>query len=358
MNTNIFILCCISLAFSFLYIKKQSNLLNLATENLKSIPTSIKLIDTSEPETTRIIKKKNYITINGDTNVVTYKFNKTLKDIQHIELISATIPRSTYRINETNNKIYIGGIDSNIYPATLTHGVYVNITELLLEINTKIYTEIIVPLLGGSGNYINVLVDNMSKQCMFLTNVNSNIFFNFSKTQNTCRTILGIDDNVENIYLSINPPSRSNVFLEASYLYIIDQYIDGTTVNNLTGDYYNSLLMFPTIYDFSGFYFNCTTKRINIAQQLYLDITIDNITYWDGENILNKIYVDESQPVTVYNRNYPTYRSLSEYYLKLDKITLRFISTNINDEKIPYEFNGLGYSLQIEIVTKNKELIL
>ena len=78
-------------------------------------------------------------------------------------------------------------------------------------------------------------------------------------------------------------------------------------------------------------------------------------------NILNKIYVDEMIPVTTYNREYPTYRTLSDPYLKLDKITLRFYS--IVDEnniykKIPYEFNGLGYSLQLEIITKNKELII
>ena len=59
MNTNIFIVCCISLAVSLLYIKKQSSLLHSATEHLKTIPTSIKLVDDSEPQTYRTVRKKN-----------------------------------------------------------------------------------------------------------------------------------------------------------------------------------------------------------------------------------------------------------------------------------------------------------
>ena len=56
--------------------------------------------------------------------------------------------------------------------------------------------------------------------------------------------------------------------------------------------------------------------------------------------------------------------------LKLDKITLRFYSItdegntenrpyeDIHSKRNPYDFNGLGYSLQLEIITKNKELII
>ena len=56
----------------------------------------------------------------------------------------------------------------------------------------------------------------------------------------------------------------------------------------------------------------------------------------------------------------PIFQCLSENYLKLDKITLRMYSIRDEDKniKIPYEFNGLEYSLQLEVITKNKELII
>jgi hypothetical protein len=89
-----------------------------------------------------------------------------------------------------------------------------------------------------------------------------------------------------------------------------------------------------------------------------MDITLDNITYWDGTNILNKTYVDETEPVTMYHRQYPSYRSMSENDLKLDKLTLRFYSITEPGKKQLYNFNGIDYSLQLEIITKNKELII
>ena len=359
MNTNIFIVCCISLAVSLLYIKKQSSLLHSATEHLKTIPTSIKLVDDSVPETYRTVRKKNYITIDGDTSVVTYQFNKTLKDVQNIELISATFPRSQYRINESNENIFIKFDNEPYKSIKITNGVYLNISEIILEINRQIYEQIMTP-----GNYLNVVVDNMNKHSIFLTNVSNVVTIDFSNDLNTPRKVLGISDDVDTITLS-DTLNRSNAFMEGCYTYITTLYRPtGSVVNNLPKSYYTNIEpgMFPNPYTFtSDWKIHESINRVNIMQQLYLDIAIDNITYWDGNNILNKIYVDEMIPVTTYNREYPTYRTLSDPYLKLDKITLRFYS--IVDEnniykKIPYEFNGLGYSLQLEIITKNKELII
>ena len=368
MNTNILILCCISLAISLLYIKKQSSLLQSATEHLKTIPTSIKLVDDSEPPTYRTVRKKNYITINGDTNVVTYDFKKTLKDVKNIELISATIPRSQYRINEENENIIVT-LNGNTYAPTLTNGVYNNITEVLLEINRQLYINAIVPEFGtnapsstSTNKYLNVVVDNMNKHSLFFSNnISGAITFDFSQSKKTCRKILGIDDNVSQITVN-GTTDRIWEYIQSCYEFITDQYFDGTIVNNLISSYYDNLYMFPETYSdyFSSWNFYESTNRVNIAQQLYLDIEIDNITYWDGNNILQRIYIDESIPVTIYDRNYSTYRTLSENYLKLDKITLRMYSIRDEDKniKIPYEFNGLEYSLQLEVITKNKELII
>ena len=376
MNTNIFILCCISLAVSLMYIKKQSNLLHSATEHLKTIPTSIKLVDDSEPPTYRTVRKKNYITINGDSNMVTYQFNKTLKNVQNIELISATVPRSQYRINELNDKMYVQ-IDNNTpYKISLTNGVYLNISEILLEINTQLYLHVIEPEFGlndvTTTNYLNVVADNMNKHCIFLTNLSNTVTINFTSTLNTPKKILGISDSVGEIILN-ETMNRSNAFMQGCYSYIHNLYrLTGSIVNNLPKTYYDNLLMYPKSfpYDFSSWKIHEGTNRLNISQQLYLDVTIDNISYWDGTNILNRIYVDELLPVSVYDRKYPTYRTLSDPYLKLDKITLRFHSItdegntenrsyeDIHSKKNPYDFNGLGYSLQLEIITKNKELII
>ena len=362
MITNILIIVCIILLVSILYSKKQTNLLHAATEHLKNIPKSIKLVNDKPPETTRDVTKKHYITINGNENVKIHEFNKTLRNVKHIELISAIIPKSNYRIDDSNDEFFVS-INSNVYNFGITNGIYLNITELLLEINRQIYNEVIVdeygPNSGGvSDNYINLLMDNMSKKVIFMTNINDTISFNFSKSLKVPRRLLGLKSETVQVNVSSSP--NVNDFLDTCYYYITSQWADGSPINNLPDSYYNSLNAFPPIgTDYSsGWYFAQGEDRVNVLQALYMDLEIDNISYWDGTNILSKLYVDETTSVTNYNRNYPSYRSLNETNLKLDKLTLRFFSIIEEGKKQYYNFNGLNYSLQLEIITKNKELII
>lgn len=362
MITNILIIVCIILLIAILYSKKQSNLLHAATEHLKHIPKSIKLVSDKPPETTREVTKKHYVTINGNESVKIHEFNKTLKNVKHIELISAIIPKSNYRIDDSNDEFFVS-INSNTYNFGITNGVYLNITELLLEINRQIYLEVIVDEYGvNSGGvtdkYLNLIMDNMSKKIIFLTNINDTISFNFSKQLKVPYRLLGIESTTININSATSP--NVNDFLDTCYYYITSQWADGSPVNNLPDTYYNALNAFPpsgTNYT-SGWYFAQGENRVNVLQELYMNIEIDNISYWDGTNILSKLYVDETTSVTNYNRNYPSYRSLNENNLKLDKLTLRFYSIIEEGKKHYYEFNGLNYSIQLEIITKNKELIL
>ena len=362
MITNILIIVCIILLVAILYSKKQSNLLHAATEHLKNIPKTITLVNDKPPETTREVTKKHYITINGNENIKIHEFNKTLKNVKHIELISAIIPKSNYRIDDSNDEFFVN-INSNTYNFGITNGVYTNITELLLEINRQIYSEVIIDEYGvNSGGvtdkYLNLVMDNMSKKIIFLTNINDTISFNFSRQLKVPRRLLGIEVNV----ININSPSSPNVndYLDTCYYYITSQWADGSPVNNLPDTYYNALHAFPpvgTIYS-TGWNFAQGTERVNVSQELYMDIELDNISYWDGTNILSKLYIDETSSVTNYNRNYPSYRSLNETNLKLDKLILRFFSIIEEDKKQYYQFNGLNYSIQLEIITKNKELII
>jgi hypothetical protein len=362
MITNILIIVCIVLLIAILYSRKQSNLLHAATEHLKTIPTSIKLVDDTPPETTRNVTKKHYITINGNQSVKTYEFNKTLKNVKHIELVSAIIPKTNYKIDEFNDEFFVT-INSNTYNFGITNGVYQNISELLLEINRQIYLEVVVDEYGENSGavtdkFLNIVMDNMSKKIIFLTNINDTITFNFNRTLNVPFRLLGIEENEITIESTTSP--NINDYLITCYFYITSLWVDGYPVNNLPDSYYNALNAFPpTSTDFTtDWYFASGQSRVNIMQQLYMDITLDNITYWDGTNILNKTYVDETEPVTMYQRQYPSYRSLSENNLKLDKLTLRFYSITEPGKKQLYNFNGIDYSLQLEIITKNKELII
>lgn len=353
MLNNILIVTVISLLVAFLFIKKQSALIQTMTEQ---IPKTINFVDTTPPpppEIGRTVRKKNYITINGNTNVITYDFNRTLHDVKNIELISAIIPKSNYRINDTNNILKINA-NSVLYTIHLNVGVYQNISDLLLEINSKIFINMVSPVY--TGNYFVVALDNMSKKLFFFTDIPDDVYMDFSG--NTCARLLGIgENNVLNI-TSTTPPAI-NDYIDTSVYYLTSTYTDGSPVNNLPAAYYATLNIFPTIgtdYTMGGWKFATSYERVNISQQLYMDVTIDNITYWDGTDILQKIFIDETSSVTNYNRQYPSYRTLSENMLKLDKITLRFFSIVDDTRKVPYEFNGLDYSLQLEIVTKNKEL--
>jgi len=351
MFKNILIITLILLLISFLFIKKQSNLINTMTEQ---IPKTISFVDKTPPpppDVSRVVKKKNYITINGNSNVITYEFNRTLNNVQNIELISAIIPKTNYRINDTNNLLNIN-INGTVYYVELTKGSYENISEILLEINTKIYVSLVS--IHYPTNYLLIVFDNVLKTIVFMTDITVSVSFIFS--ENTCSRILGIDKN-SIVELNNTTPPQINDFLDTSIYYLTVLYDSGDPVNNLPDTYYTTLNYFPAPgTDYSvGWVFATSTERVNISHQLYMDVEIDNITYWDGNNILQKIFIDETTSVTHYTRQYPTYRTLSENTLKLDKITLRFFSI-IDNQKIPYEFNGIDYSLQLEIVTKNKEL--
>ena len=357
-NINIFIgIIVVVLALSLLHIKKQSRLILSISEQ---IPKTIKFVKEKEiilPETTRTVKHKNYITINGNTNVVQYVFNKTLKHVTNIELISAIIPRSNYRVNENNMYLYITVGANPEVQIPITNGVYQNISELLLEINVQILNGLTL----GASVYLNIILDNLSKNIVFLTNSTDTISFNFSSNLKTCARILGVE-NMSNVILNSTTPTGTNDFLDTSIYYLTSLYSSGLPVNNLPAAYYSGLtdLFAPNTSDFSdgSWSFASGNERVNISQQLYMDIELDNITYWDGNNILQKLYIDEAQSLTQYNRQYPAYRHFNEQSKKLDRITLRFFSIINETTKIPYEFNGLDYSLQLEIITKNKELIV
>ena len=98
MNYNFLFLYIFVILIMFFYIKKQSSLIVSMTDSIKLIPTNIKLVDESPPETTRVKYHKNYITINGNENIVSYNFNTTLHHVKNIELISAVIPKSNYKL--------------------------------------------------------------------------------------------------------------------------------------------------------------------------------------------------------------------------------------------------------------------
>ena len=322
---------------------------------------------TQAPKPTQPIYKKNdnkfYITINANSNNFRYDFQRVIKNIKHIEVVSAIVPKSTYRINESNNVIPLR-VNGSIALLQLTQGVYDNISTIMLEFNRQIKLAIDDPSSYFSGtpptfpnqSYINILFNSMTRKCYIIaSNDIGTVEFLWSSASNTCSRAFGFVSDI-----IVNQGTTYEVdFVETSILFQTATYDNTVQVNNYPSSYYQGLAMFPNggngqVVDNSFFAYG--QDRVNLSSQLFVDISAKEISYFDGNNVIQQVYIPENKSLVNYQRQYPIYRRLKSGIIDLDHITLKFESIIEPGLKRAYDFNGIDYSVQLELVTTELDL--
>ena len=243
-------------------------------------------------------------------------FNEVYKDILSIELISAEIPKSSYLINNSNNKIYFEETTGIEFVATIANGNYTPIT-LANEIQSVLNTI-------GNSNYT-VTVDNiLTNKFTFTSDLSAgaghfNLIFNggTEKYNNITRTTYK-----DNSIGSIIGFTRVNMTGSNTYT--------GQNQYNLNGENY----IFLNIKELENLdsITDANSSGTNSFTKITLDVDNTNTKYYKAENdyISQKIFVP---PLP-----------------KLGQMIIKFLTYN-NDL---YDFSGREHSLYFKITTFNQ----
>ena len=288
--------------------------------------------------------KKHMITINSNENTVKVDLPYKLKNVVHVELISGIVPKSQYRINQYNQNVTFDGTTD----ITLQQGSYTDIISLLMILNQEMY---------DAGKQVIFVFDSLKRNVVAIANTAVSTM-NFEVT-NSIGNVLGYN---EDLYTFSDPVTDLDANVAASSLgYLSTQKTNSITsgipINNRSGDYYTftdqffstgSVVIDPTWRYVEGLF------RVNMKHQLYVDIDIDEIQYWDGTHRLARVFIAEDRDETEYTSyGTPIRRSLIDDYKNIDKLTFKLFSVVSEGKRYPYELNGLNYSLQVEVTTKD-----
>lgn len=304
--------------------------------------------------------KKHMIIVNSDQNVVQLELPYKFKNVVHVELISGIFPKSEKRINTYNNNM---NVDAGT-TITFRDGSYTDIISLLMQINQELY---------DAGKHLMFLYDSVDRSLIALSNptdpsgsgVNE---FDFNIV-NSISGVLGFENGpTSNLVTSTFTPSNDLITSSLNFMSDLKtkSLLSNKAINNLPSAVYTFTDQFyyivapatdPSININPNWKYIRGPKRVNMKHQLYLDVEIDEIEYWDGTHRLARVFIPESSDETEY-RSYgnPIRRSFREEYKNLDKLTFRLKSVVSEHRKHDYELNGLNYSLQVEVVTVNSLL--
>ena len=308
---------------------EELNKKNIKLENHISKPLKRKTVDLATREHT--------IIINSDQNVTTYNFPHKLKNVRNVELISGIVPKSEYRINRYNNLF-----DT----IEITSGFYQDIISLLMTVNQQLY---------DNGTGIMLAYNSVDRNVIAIATASTVMDLD---TTNSIYPVIGFDKET---YTFPTGTSSNNDIITASLNYFLSLKLSAVAgnraINNLPANIYTFTDQFNTppstaITIDPAWEYLYSPNRVNMKHQLYVDINIDQVTYWDGTHRLARIYIPEDKEETEYESyGKPILRSINQEYIDLDKLTFRLNSVVSDENTHPYDLNGLSYSLQVQITT-------
>ena len=288
------------------------------------------------------MQKREYtLVLNSSETEAVYEFPYTLKNVRNVELISGIVPKSEYRINPYNDQL--GTL-------SLTTGNYTDIITLLMHINQELYE-------AGTG--IIMAYDSVKRNVISMAPQGTALDLS---VPNTCAPVIGYTP--ANYTFPAGTLSDSNVITSSlQYFYNVKTSSENASlaINNLPANTYTFVSQFvPT----SNVVINPAWEylygdlRVNMKHQLYVDIDIDEIQYWDGSHRLARIFIPEDKDETEYTSyGKPILRNLNKDYYDLDRLHFKLSSVVSETNKHPYDLKGLSYSLQVQITTVEPYLL-
>lgn len=299
-------------------------------------------------------RHKHHVVVNSTEPVYVYHFPTILKNVESIELVSAIVPRGQLRINEYNNvlPIIINGVEHVIH---LKLGDYINILYFLIEVNYQLRQIVTDP-----NQYIVFIYDLMATRVFVVTSPTMSVSLPFGNYKDTVAQGLGFDPrSTLDITADIPSDDRNVGRVTASMNYLNDRMLSDTIINNYPVSIYTDANLFPmdpvtgqpSLLDPTGWKTLMAHNRANLSFQLYIDIDVDEISYWDGSNHLARIFIsDDEEQVEYRAKASDVHRKMREEMKDFDRLTIRMNAVS-GVEAHPYKLNGLPYSLQFEIIT-------
>lgn len=303
-------------------------------------------------KTVDLATREHTIIINSDQNKLIYEFPHTLRNVRNVELISGIVPKSEYRVNQYNNMIGSYAIRT---------GYYTDVISMLMQINQRLYDE---------GTNMILLYDSVNRNVIAIGQetviVGGSVVGGSTlelDVDNSASPLIGFEQ--QNYIFPSGTTHDANI-ITTSLLYFVNLKTTATSsgrgINNFPPTYYT----FTNQFNPSGNTINIdplweylySPNRVNMKHQLYVDVTMDEVTYWDGTHRLARIYIPEETEETEYESyGKPILRSLNQDYIDLDKLTFRLKSVVSETNVHPYDLNGLMYSLQVQITTVDPYLL-
>ena len=318
------------------FYKEEVSKLNNVVAKLdeKNEKITKKLVNIRSEGVSSVASHEHVVMINSDQNEFKYEFPYKLKNVKHVEVISAIIPKSEYRINEYNNTFKV---DSATF--TIPEGAYSDVITLLMEINQ---------LLFDATTYTVFAYDAIGRNIAVMGSPGTVVDFTVT---NSIGGVLGFENGTYTIPI----PDTSNadsILSSLQYFYTLK----ARPINNLPAANYTFTSQFAngggviTVKPVWRYVFS--PNRVNMKHQLYVDVDLDQVTYWDGTHRLVRVYIPEDKEEAEYTSyGKPILRSMNERYIDLDKLTFRVFGVVNDTNRHPYDLNGLFYSLQVQITT-------
>ncbi len=303
-------------------------------------------------------RHKHHVIVNSNQSKHVYMFPQILKNVESIELINAIVPRGQLRINEYNNVLPMV-INGTEYILEIPMGDYINILYFLIEINYQLKQ--ILP----AGQYIIFLYDLMKTKVKIMVSAGVTLEMPFGLHSNTVEKGLGFDKD-QNV--SVTEPLTTEAIGSTGYVrdigsyaacitYLNDRLLTDNIINSLPTTFYTSADLFPLDGDGNPDLTVATwnavvaPNRANLSFQLYIDVSVDEVSYWDGSRQMARIFISDDQEQVEYRaKETDVHRKMREEMKDFDRLTINLDSIS-GSEIHPYKLNGLPYSLQFEIIT-------
>lgn len=313
-----------------------------------------------------IVRMKHYVSVVADENNYCHKLQNILKNVESVEILSATLPKSVYKVKSSNDTFPIriaSGVSTYYTEVQTTHGEYDNILDFLIDLNDKIFDAISAPALYFKEETANGTTLSLPTNFKLLAGYDSLfrkiVFFHteaqgtsvsipMGETSNSCHGIIGSDKD-ETIALDGNLNDRQSEILDTSVRYAYERIMTENYINNRPTSYYQAKIAgYPT--SSAGLSATLMPKRMNMAKQIHVNIDIDEIVYWDGTSRLIQVHIPYEEDIKFTQRPYPINRRLRGRIEDIDRLTFRFRAVQV-DEEYDYDFNGVPWSLELELTT-------
>ena len=274
-------------------------------------------------------------TVTSNQPRINFDLGRLYRRVKNIELRTAIVPNSGYRVNETCNRFLI---DDKVIEIPV--GDYTEAVSLCMAINQRVvefgYTR------------VTFIYESFQRKIVVLAPPLTRIDFD---VENSCARILGFERELYE-FGSLAAPVAQNSSIQYSLSFMTQfrttSQDTNRSINNLPASYYTFTDDIPT----DGSLVE-SPNRVNMKRQLFIDCVLHNVGFWDGSDLLARIYIPEDKEEAEYV-NRQNKRSLGNDHVSLDKLDIEMVRFNGDDPGTPCDFNGMYYSLQIELTLEDK----